>query len=119
MRNFFADIPAALPAEQLETWLSAEHLRIERIISRGHIAPADGGWYEQREHEWVMILQGAAQLECVPSADAPSEIRHMGAGDTLFIPARQPHRVIWTPADQDTVWLAVFFPPGGHLNCSM
>lgn len=108
-RNFFADIPAALPQELVETWLQAEGLRIERIVSRGHTAPADGGWYEQAEHEWVMLVQGEAELEWQGEAGQPPARQRLRAGDALLIPAGRRHRVSWTPPQRDSVWLAVFF----------
>jgi cupin 2 domain-containing protein len=37
----------------------------------------------------------------------------MGPGDYIDVPAHQRHRVEWTDPDQDTVWLAVFYPGDG------
>ena len=39
MTNLFADLPTRLPKELLTTLLSAEHVRIERIVSHGHASP--------------------------------------------------------------------------------
>ena len=41
---------------------SAADVRIERIISHGHASPADF-WYDQAQHEWVIVLKGAARLQ--------------------------------------------------------
>jgi cupin 2 domain-containing protein len=101
--NLFSAIPADLPAEVFEPLLQAEHLRIERIISRGHTTPA-ASWYDQPEHEWVLVLQGAGT---VTLADGRSHT--LRAGDYLNIPAHTRHRVSWTDPAQDTVWLAIHY----------
>ncbi|WP_339911437.1 cupin domain-containing protein [Symmachiella dynata] len=107
MRNLFAGIPAELPDELTETVLDAANVRIERIVSHGQASPA-GFWYDQSEHEWVLVLQGAARLLFEGDA-APVE---MHAGDYLEIPAHRQHRVEWTTPDEQTVWLAVFYSVG-------
>jgi len=94
--------------------------RIERIVSRGHASPP-GFWYDQPEHEWVMVLGGRAVLEVVEREDGGAgagegagggeTIRRveMGAGDHLVLPAHRRHRVAWTDPDGETTWLAVFW----------
>jgi len=37
--NLFAGIPDTLPHEQIDALLCAPHVRIERIVSRGHSSP--------------------------------------------------------------------------------
>jgi cupin 2 domain-containing protein len=101
--NLLAQLPANLDAEVFETICRSEKVRIERIISRGHTSPASG-WYDQEEHEWVAVLQGAATLDF----DDGTEVR-LCHGDHLNIPAHRKHKVSWTPPDQLTVWLAVFY----------
>lgn len=101
--NLFSAIPADLPAEVFEPLLQAGHLRIERIISRGHTTPAED-WYDQPEHEWVLVLQGAGTLAL---ADGSSHT--LRAGDYLNIPAHTRHRVSWTDPAQDTIWLAIHY----------
>ena len=59
MDNLFADIPSKLPDELVETLLEAEALRVLRIVSTGHASP-DSFWYDQAEHEWVVVLSGSA-----------------------------------------------------------
>ncbi len=103
MPNLFADIPAQLPEELITTLLSAEHVRIERIVSHGHSSPA-GFWYDQHEVEWVIVLKGAARLR-FEDETSPTELR---PGDFVLIPAHRKHRVEWTSPDVPTVWLAVF-----------
>jgi cupin 2 domain-containing protein len=76
------------------------HVRIERIVSHGHASPADF-WYDQPQHEWVIVLKGAARLQF---EDAMVEMR---PGDYINIPACKKHRVDWTTPDEPTVWLGV------------
>lgn len=104
--NLFDDLPDALPEELTQILLEAPCVRIERIVSRGHASP-EGFWYDQEEHEWVLLLQGNARLAF---AEGIPEIE-MRRGDHLTVPARQRHRVAWTDPTQDTIWLAVFFAP--------
>ena len=60
--NLFADLPARLPDELVTTLLEATNVRIERIVSHGHASP-EGFWYDQDQHEWVVVLAGAARLK--------------------------------------------------------
>jgi cupin 2 domain-containing protein len=103
MENLFLDIPGTLPAELLETLIETGSVRIERIVSRGHVTPA-GQWYDQERNEWVALLRGAARLAFADGREVT-----MAAGDWLEIPRRQRHRVAWTDPGQDTVWLAVHY----------
>jgi cupin 2 domain-containing protein len=79
-------------------------MRIERIVSRGHRSPPDC-WYDQYEHEWVVLLTGAARLRF---AEPPTTME-LAPGDHVHIRPHVRHRVEWTAPDRDTVWLAVFF----------
>ena len=54
-------IPTALPEELIDLLLASAGVRIERIVSRGHSSPS-GFWYEQAEHEWVLLVRGGARL---------------------------------------------------------
>ena len=102
MGNLFRDIPAQLPEELIEALLQAEHVRVERIVSRGHASPPDF-WYDQEQHELVFILQGSARLQletCIVGLEA---------GDWLNITAHQKHRVEWTSPTGPTIWLAIFY----------
>jgi len=60
MNNLFSSLPESLDDEVFEPILEADHVRIERIVSKGHSSPAEG-WYDQEEHEWVVVLEGAGQ----------------------------------------------------------
>jgi cupin 2 domain-containing protein len=100
--NLFTDLPSNLPDELFETLLSAANLRIERIVSHGHASPPNF-WYDQEQHEWVLVLQGAARLRI------ESEMIEMKTGDFVSIPAHTRHRVDWTTPDSPTIWLAVHY----------
>ena len=101
--NLFAAMPQGFDDEVFEELASAESVRIERILSRGHASPADS-WYDQDEHEWVAVLQGEATLEF----EDGQQFR-LGVGEYVLIPAHVRHRVAWTEPDRVTVWLAVFY----------
>jgi len=100
--NLLADLPDARQTEQFTQLLQRPGLRIERIVSRGQCSPPDD-WYDQNEHEWVLLLQGAAELML-----ADGSVIRLTAGDHVYLPAHEKHRVHWTDPQQDTVWLAVF-----------
>ena len=100
--NLLADLPRSLPEELIEKLVATKHVRIERIVSTGHTSPP-GYWYDQKEHEWVIVLQGHAILEF------ENETRSLNPGDCVLIPTRQKHRVNATSTKEPTVWLAVFF----------
>ena len=101
--NLFQAIPARLPEELCQELVAGDEVVVERIVSRGHTAPASG-WYDQARDEWVAVLRGEAKLEF----EDRSEVR-LVAGDYLNIPAHTRHRVSWTAPDVDTVWLAVHY----------
>jgi cupin 2 domain-containing protein len=100
--NLFTDLPPQVTAELAETLLEAAAVRIERIVSHGHASP-EGFWYDQAQHEWVVLLTGAAVLRF---EDASVEMR---PGDFVNIPAGRKHRVEWTAPNVPTVWLAVHY----------
>jgi cupin 2 domain-containing protein len=105
MPNLLADIPADLPQELFQTLFSGNAgFRVERIVSRGHASPEDF-WYDQDEHEWVLLLAGAAELAYA----APPRRQQLLPGDAVLLPAHCRHRVAWTTPAQDSVWLAIFF----------
>ncbi|MGI6418843.1 MAG: cupin domain-containing protein [Thermoguttaceae bacterium] len=100
--NLFADLPGHLPDELFTTLLEAAQVHIERIVSHGHASP-EGFWYDQDQHEWVMVLKGAARLRF---QDGQIELK---PGDFVNIPARKKHRVEWTTPHEPTIWLAVHY----------
>jgi len=110
--NLFEGIPKQLPEEITETLLAADGVRIERIVSHGQDSP-EGFWYDQDEHEWVLLLAGEACVQIDgEQIEGEQNARSLKPGDFLLLPAGQRHRVDWTAADSDTIWLAVFFRPG-------
>ncbi|SNS10277.1 cupin 2 domain-containing protein [Noviherbaspirillum humi] len=100
-------LPADLPQELFTTLAAGGRTRIERIVSRGHASPP-GFWYDQEEHEWVMLLEGEALLRF---EDRPEPLR-LTPGCHVSIAARRRHRVEWTKPEVNTVWLAVFYETG-------
>jgi cupin 2 domain-containing protein len=100
--NLLADLPRQMPDELITTVLDAADVRIERIVSHGHASPG-GFWYDQDQHEWVVVLTGAARLRF------EDETVEMRPGDFVNIPAHRMHRVEWTAPDEPTVWLAVLY----------
>src|SRR5688500_18523756 len=102
--NLFDNIPADLPGELAEAIVLAASFRVERIVSRGHASP-EGFWYDQPDHEWVLLVSGAARVQFEVDRGAVE----MKPGDYLHIPARRRHRVEWTAPDVDTVWLAIHY----------
>jgi cupin 2 domain-containing protein len=104
VRNLWADLPVDLPEELITTLVDAAHVRIERIVSHGHASP-EGFWYDQDQHEWVILITGAARLK-FESEERPVE---MQPGDFINIPAHRRHRVEWTKPDEQTIWLAVHY----------
>ena len=100
--NLFADLPPRLPQELFTTLVDSPSACIERIVSYGHASP-DGFWYDQDQHEWVVLLQGAARLRF------EDEIVEMMPGDFVDIRAHRKHRVEWTTPDEPTIWLAVHY----------
>ncbi|MGM0983317.1 MAG: cupin domain-containing protein [Pseudomonadota bacterium] len=102
-KNLFTSIPLCLNEEQFEELASGRDVSIERIVSRGHRSPEEG-WYDQPQHEWVVVLQGRAVLAFEQGEDV-----ELAPGDHLTIPSHCRHRVAWTDPQQATVWLAVHY----------
>lgn len=101
--NLLREIPANLAQELIQPLVDVRNVRIERIVSLGHRSAPDF-WYDQPEHEWVVIVSGSARLMFEDGT-----LIEMSAGDWLNIPAHQKHRVDWTDPAAATVWLAVFY----------
>lgn len=101
-RSVLDPLPGDLRAEVFEDIVRSESVRIERIVSKGHSSPAEG-WYDQDEHEWVMVVRGRACLRFEDGATC-----ELSAGDYVNIPAHSRHRVAWTDPGI-TIWLAVFY----------
>ena len=102
--NLFADLSVHSPDELITTLLETANLRVERIVSHGHASP-DGDWYDQEQHEWVVVLKGAARLRF----ENEHELVEVNPCDFIGILARRRHRVEWTTPDEPTIWLAIFY----------
>jgi cupin 2 domain-containing protein len=102
--NLFEGIPTHLPDELVDCLAQSEHVRIERIVSKGHCSPP-GFWYDQTDNEWVMLVEGEAQLRF----ETGNKVIHLTAGMHVNIPAYAKHRVEWTKENVETIWLAVFY----------
>lgn len=101
LQNFFT-LPSPLPNEELfELLLTQKNIRIERIISTGQTTPV-GKWYDQEQDEWVILLQGEAEI----SYEDHSRYK-LSSGDYLMIEAHQKHRVEYTSTKPPCIWLAI------------
>lgn len=104
VENFF-EIPSNLPDnfELFQSILSNDNLSIERIISTGQKTP-DEQWLEQDKNEWVILLQGEAEIAL---ENGVSKI--LKAGDYIHIPKSTKHKVKRTSAKPHCIWLAVHY----------
>ncbi|ELS33678.1 MULTISPECIES: cupin domain-containing protein [Pseudanabaena] len=101
MSNIY-EIPAELNQQEIfEKIISSKNLLIERIISAGQTTP-DGEWYDQGTDEWVILLQGKAEI-----AYFNGERIELKSGDYLLLPAHTKHRVEFTSNEPPCIWLAV------------
>ena len=100
--NLFECLPADASREHFDTLLETGGLKLERIVSQGHATPK-GEWYDQVSDEWVVLLKGSAGLRI----DGETETRVLKPGDYLYLPAHVRHRVEWTEAKGETIWLAL------------
>jgi len=103
MNNIFNNLPDTIECELFEQIVNSDNVKIERIISKGHHSP-ESGWYDQEQNEWVMILTGEAVLSFIDGSDIT-----MKKGDYINIPAHKKHKVKWTAANIETIWLAVHY----------
>jgi cupin 2 domain-containing protein len=101
--DLMAEIPAELPEELITPLVVGRGLRVERIVSRGQVSPP-GFWYDQVEHELVLLVAGEARVQMEGEPE-----RTLRPGHWLDIPAHRRHRVTFTTPDRDTIWLAIFY----------
>lgn len=108
-RNNFFDLAQQLAAKhagnvnELVTVLTeTTGGRVELIVSSGQASPP-GFIYDQDEDEWVMVLQGNAILEVEGAR------YELTVGDSLFLPKRTKHHVVFTSTEPACLWLAVFW----------
>ena len=102
--NLYRNIPETKRSEVFESLVQTRHLKLERIISRGHATPP-GKWYDQDTEEWVVLLKGKAGL----LFQGEASVRVLGPGDFLHIPSHRRHRVEWTDPKKETIWLALHY----------
>ena len=99
--HLLEDLPDVRSAEVIEILAQSSGVRIERIVSGGQASPA-GFWYDQDEHEWIVLLAGSATLQWEDGS-----LTELARGDATIIPAHQRHRVAMT--SDPAIWLAVFW----------
>ena len=87
--------------EFTETLFSGKRIRVERIVSKGHVTER-GKWYDQSVDEWVTVLKGKAEI----MYDDMS-VDELCEGDHVTIPAHVRHRVSNTSECPECVWIAV------------
>lgn len=109
--NLFAELPAVTNGEVFETLLQSAQVKIERITSHNCPSP-EQGWYEQAQDEWVALLSGRAAI----AFEENGRELVLKPGDYLHIPAHQRHKVLWTDADEASVWLAIHLPSPQQEN---
>ena len=103
-KNLLKNIPRSLPEELIEVLCQSREMWVERIVSRGHASP-DGFWYDQDDHEFLVLIKGRAGLKF----EGRPDVVVLEPGDWITIKAHERHRVEWTVPDEDTVWLAVYY----------
>ncbi len=103
LRNIFSEIPKDLPEELIETLEKKDNIKIERIISKGHITKKER-WYDQDKNEFVLVIKGNSII----LFEDNEEIK-MTEGDYIIIPKRIKHKVIYTDKNKDTIWLTIFY----------
>ena len=101
--NVFESIPDRLDDELIEMLVKNDSIKIERIISKGQSSP-ENFWYDQQQHEWVIVLKGEGILLF---EDGRTET--LTVGSHINIPAHTRHRVDWTHPTTETIWLAVYY----------
>lgn len=94
--NIFSFDSPPEEGERFDTLLRHKGLVIERIVSSSKI---ESQQYLQAQDEWVVLLQGQAEL------DIAGKRLPLKAGDHVFIPSATPHTVL--SASHGALWLAV------------
>ena len=80
-----------------------KNVRIERIVSTGQVSK-EGFYYDQDEHEWILLLEGYAKIGFLDG-----KVISLSKGDTLFIPAHVKHNILFTSKNPCCIWLCVFY----------
>lgn len=87
----------------IESLVETKDVRIERVASHGQRS-SGGDCEHPTAGEFVILLKGQAVLE------VRQEKISMKTGDYIFIPPNTKNRVESTSRDEETVWLAVYYP---------
>jgi cupin 2 domain-containing protein len=74
---------------------------IEKIISTGQ-KTEEGKWLEEKNDEFVILLQGESELEF-----ESGEKITLCKGDYCIIPANTKHRINYTTSNPQCLWLAI------------
>jgi len=99
--NIFALPEKNYPGSEIFETLATGSSLIERIISYGHSTP-DDVWYDQERDEWVILLQGEADIMFEKKGTI-----NLTTGDYLFIPSGIRHKVTHTSESPPCIWIAV------------
>jgi len=103
LNNLF-DLPKLpIPEEQFDKLMEKNGVLIERIVSTGQVSPP-GFWFDQDRDEWVVLIQGEAELEF-----EDGKIVRLKKGDHIMCPKDLKHRVTYTSVEPACIWLAVHF----------
>ncbi len=101
MPNIYELSQEVYKLEKFEQIVFGKNIQIERIVSTGQTTNS-GQWYDQELDEWVILLQGEAELSYAD--DTRIKLK---AGDYLLIPSHTKHRVEYTSIEPACIWLAV------------
>ena len=102
--NLFDPPDESQTEERFEPLAVGPGALVERIVSTGQSTPP-GEWLESERDEWVVLLQGDADLGFVDGSCVT-----LAPGDHILIAAGLRHRVERTSAEPPCIWLAVHAP---------
>lgn len=104
--------------EVVKILASNENVKIEKIISTGQSTD----WQESYQNEFVILVQGTAEIEYFESKDYKKSDNTMknkkdinnkklrlGKGDTVLINKGERHRVSYTSKNPCCIWICIFF----------
>ena len=100
-RNIYSGIPKKQSTEKFSALLHDKNVVIQRIVSNGQVTPIDQP-YNQKQDEWVIVLQGHAKLKIHGKG-----VVMLNTGDYCFIPKHTKHWVIYTSEKPKVIWLTV------------
>jgi len=102
-KNIFDNILSNIPEEIIESLIDSNGIKVECIISKGHISPKEF-WYDQDKNKFVILLKRSAKL-----LFENDEQIILSEGDYISIPSHKKHHVEWTDSETETIWLAIFY----------